>query len=237
MANKDKNIQQEVAIIPFQNLVLYPSASIPLYIFDPIYIKLIEDCMENDRPVALALSDPAIGPGANKNSLFPRKVCGIGEIILLQEYPDRSKYVLIQGTGKVKLGPALQEVPYLICEAEKLSDTRVSAETILHNEQSVERLKEILDGWLSQNIKDSAQRHILLEKIQSASNIVDYLATFLVTDREVKQILLETHDLVERVEILNLLFNGKNPYKENSYYSKILISYEYLEKTGTFCEN
>lgn len=108
-----------VAVFPFKDLVLYPNASIPMYIFEPAYIKMIQDALELDMPVALGLGDPIIDSEGREipNALAPKKVMGIGKPMIIENYDDGSMYILLQGMGKVTLGHAVQDIPYLIFEA------------------------------------------------------------------------------------------------------------------------
>jgi Lon protease-like protein len=216
----------ELAVIPFENLVLFPSACVPLYIFDPIYIKLIEDCLKTSRHVALSLSDPINDQfgQAQGGVLRPRKITGYGEIILLKEYPDQSKYILIRGLGKAELLQPAQTYPYLICKANAL--TNLQEDSISLNTTRMTRLKTILEYWLTNNFPDEQQRELIKADLVSAECILDYLSTFLIQDREIKQILLENTNIQEKLDLVSLLFRSKDPVHEDRYTAEIIKSFE-----------
>ena len=235
-----KKNELDIAVIPFENLVLFPSACVPLYIFDPIYIKLIDDCIKNSRKVALALSDPIIDQAGKTQPgvLKPRKITGFGEVILLKEYPDQSKYVLLKGEGKAELKEPTQTYPYLICKS-KILETNDNASKNLSNSfepKKMLRLREILNYWINQNFPDEKQKEFLRKDLQTSESVLDYLSTFLIQDKDIKQILLENGSIQEKIQLISLLFHHKNPVNEDHFTAEIIKSLEFTDSTvGNYC--
>ena len=46
--------QSSIALFPL-NVVLFPGGPLPLRIFEPRYLKMVSDCMKNDRPFGVCL--------------------------------------------------------------------------------------------------------------------------------------------------------------------------------------
>jgi len=55
----DKTNLQQVFVFPLQDIVFYPHTVVPLNIFEPRYIKMVEDALETGTPIALVMSQKA----------------------------------------------------------------------------------------------------------------------------------------------------------------------------------
>ena len=210
------------------------------HIFDPIYIKLIDDCLKTSRKVALTLSDPIIDQSGKTQPgvLKPRKITGFGEVILLKEYPDQSKYVLLKGEGKAELQEPTQTYPYLVCKSKVLqTNDHISKNLCATLEpKKMMRLREILDYWLNQHFTDEKQKQFLRKDLQTSESVLDYLSTFLIQDKEIKQILLENSNIQEKIQLISLLFHRKNPVNEDHFTAEIIKSFEFTNSTvGNYC--
>lgn len=226
----------EVAVFPFRNLILFPNACIPMYVFEPTYIRMIKECVKNKRSIALGLGDKVHDQEGNEISgaLTPKKVMGLGIPQILKQFDDGSLHVIIEGAGKVRILQPLVQVPYLICKAELFEDSFNQAQVFPFS--PLERLKSILQNWLKTNIEDKQHRKRIASKLSNADSIVDYICMFLVNDRDIKQILLETDSLTERLSLLHILFPLIDAQRENDFYSDIIKDYEDLEHIEAACQ-
>jgi Lon protease-like protein len=224
---KAKNLT--VAVFPFKNLVLYPNAAVPLYIFEPNYVRMIRECAENGIPIALGLGDPVQDHKGKDvpNVLTPKKIMGIGTPHIIEEYEDNSIYVIIEGCGKVELNHVLQNLPYLICDAQLIHDVQEEPQPLLG--APIEKLSGMLQEWLEHNVVDEEQKQVFQDKIISTHHVLDYIAMFLIKDPALKQILLETDRLTERIRLLDVLLRS-GAGSENKYYGSIVKIYEGLDQ-------
>ena len=56
-----KNLPNIIPVFPLSNFIIFPNTSVPLNIFEPRYIKMIDDCMKVSRIIGM------IQPKNNKN--------------------------------------------------------------------------------------------------------------------------------------------------------------------------
>lgn len=219
----------KVAVLPIPNLVFFPGTSLPLYVVEPVFIRMIKECVEENMLVGISMAEPLVYIFGHKRPM-PKNICGIGKPIILEEMYDGTLKVLIKGFGKVRLGSVQQNLPYLIYECEEYPDIKDTYGLVC--DSKVERLKELLDNWIVGTISDSVERKHFQDKINSASEVMDYISMFLIKDHEMRQLLLENTSLNERIQMLDTLFKGTAPYFEDITATRAIKSFEILEKTA-----
>lgn len=216
-----------IPVLPIPHVVFYPHTALPIYVIEPVYIKMIREAAENDILVGIAMADEKTANLSYRTQYFPRSVCSLGRPIILEELPDGTLKVLIKGECRVHLTQVQQNLPYLIYEAEDFED---KTETRAIGEDKIERLTAILENWLLKNIEDSIERESFYQTITSINHIVDYLCMFLIQDASTRQLLLENNSLTERINMLNILLPGENPEFEDPVAASAFKDYEILEK-------
>ena len=217
-----------IPVLPIQNLVFFPKTAVPLNIENPTVIKMIKDCVEFDCPIGLSLME---GFGLFVSDV-PREICGIGMPIILEESPTQLK-VIINGTGKVKLGSVIQNFPYPVYEADLIEEAE---EDLSMDDPKVEKLRSIFASWLENSILNESERLQLLNGLTTIDHIVDYISMFIIQDVELRQLILEVSSLSERIQMLNLLINPANPFAEDFMVAQVFKEYETLEKTAEIAQ-
>jgi len=218
----------ELAVLPIPDLVFFPHTAVPLHLIEPVYINMIKDCIENKAPVGIALAIPVENTFHGRAYYSPRDVCGIGHPLILEEYADGTIKVLIKGFAKAKLRSIIQNLPYPIFHAELLPDKNNLS---VIGESKIENLKDVLEDWLIGHVHDSLERDTISNNINSVHQIIDHISMFIIKDQDIKQVLLESDSLYERIQILNLLFpKGSTFGLEDPFISHAIKNYEILEK-------
>ena len=49
MNNLSNKLPEKIPVFPLSNFIIFPNMSVPLNIFEPRYIKMIDDCMKDKR--------------------------------------------------------------------------------------------------------------------------------------------------------------------------------------------
>ena len=204
-------------ILPVPGLVFFPNTIVPIDITDPIYISMVSKAIEQGIPIVIVPSHEYI---------FPENIFSFGMPILLEESSCERLKIVLEGKGKIILHTVLQNLPYPIWDGYQIFDNSERT-TLVH--KSIEKLHQIFDNWIYQSIPNSIERENFVTQIKTIQQITDYISMFLVKDIDVKLMLLKSHSLYERVQILSLLLNDVFPYLENSNIVRILKIYEHLE--------
>jgi len=220
---------KKVAVLPIPDLVFFPGASLPLYIVEPVFIRMIRECVDQNMLVGISMAEPLVYIYGHRRP-SPKNICGIGKPIILEELYDGTLKVLIKGFGRVKLEQVQQNLPYLIYECEEYGDQPELNGFIA--DDKIERLKGLLDSWILETITDSVEREHFQENISSMKQVVDYISMFLIQDHEMRQLLLENTSLNERIQMLDTLLKGPLPFLEDTTAVQAIKNFEILEKTA-----
>ena len=207
---KIENLPNKISIFPLSNFIIFPNTSVPLNIFEPRYIKMIDDSMKTNRIIGM------IQP-KNKDEIPGLYSIGCaGRITSFNETDDGRYLIIIKGVSRFKI---LKEINnnklYRECEVsfnefekdiiESFNEIKFSdLELIFKNLKSFFKKKGYIINW-----KD-------LEK-QSLDQTINTLAMASPFSLEEKQILLETSNInnrkIELEKILNTYiideFNNK----------------------------
>ena len=84
---KIENLPKKISVFPLSNFIIFPNTSVPLNIFEPRYIKMIDDCMKTDRIIGM------IQPKNNRkrNPRAIQRVIVVSGKVLLHECAQHPK--------------------------------------------------------------------------------------------------------------------------------------------------
>ncbi len=187
-----------VFVFPLPRIVLFPGTTQPLNIFEPRYVEMVNDAIEQDREIALVQIEPA-GEMASRGVLGRiRSVAGCGKVQLLERRPDGTMLILLRATRKVRLDQAIETTkPYLMAEVTTIPETvdlEPGYQFYLH------RLLKELDGWLERNVPVPKRRAEFIDDMLSDEVRVNTACTLLIEDADWLQKLLEIDSLAVRLK-------------------------------------
>ena len=201
MKNND-TLPKKISIFPLSNFIIFPNTSVPLNIFEPRYIEMINDSMKNDRIIGM------IQPKKQtKNKLDLFSVGCAGRITSFNETEDGRYLIVIKGLSRFKI---LKEINNnkLYREFEITFDDYKKEDMINNNNEiKFTDLKLIFN-----NLKYFFERKGYninwkeLEK-QSLDQTINTLAMASPFSLEEKQVLLETIDINNRKKELEKILN------------------------------
>lgn len=198
------DLPPRIPVFPLRGAILLPRSNVPLNVFEPRYLALIDDVMAGDRvlgilqPLGSGPTDHTESP-PGKNADLHRVGCA-GRITSYKELDD-GRYI-IQVTGIIRfeaVDEAYTDKPYRIVSASY--DRYASDLTEGLGEERVDRtnLLRVLKAYL-----DANQLQTDWGAIQRASNevLINALSVMAPYGPEEKQALLEATDLKTRAEVL-----------------------------------
>jgi len=198
---KYKKLPKIISVFPLSNFVIFPNTSVPLNIFEPRYIEMIDNSMKTDRIIGM------IQPKKQKDGIPQLYNVGCaGKITNFNETEDGRYLIVINGISRFKI---LKEInnnkPYRECEIsfdEYIEDTKenyneikfTDLELIFKNLKTLFKKKGYLINWKE------------LEK-QSLDQTLNALVMASPFSLEEKQALLETISINKRKIELEKILN------------------------------
>ena len=191
---KDFEFPNKIPIFPLSNFIIFPNTTVPLNIFEPRYIQMVDDCMKGNRLIGIV--QPKKTGDLKKPNLYD--VGCVGKITSFNETDDGRYLIVINGICRYKIIEELiNDKLYRECKINFDNYTndlnKIKQEEIkFSNFKSIFNEIKILfkkQGYLI-NWKD-------LEK-QNLDQIINTLSMASPFSLEEKQILLEANTLSER---------------------------------------
>ena len=92
---KKENLPKKIAVFPLSNFIIFPNTTVPLNIFEPRYIEMINDCMKTDK--LLGMIQPKIPKNESQNIPELHKIGCLGKILDLQKTDDDRYLIELKG--------------------------------------------------------------------------------------------------------------------------------------------
>ena len=198
------SLPKEIPIFPLSNFIIFPKTSVPLNIFEPRYINMIDDAMKGNRMIGM------IQPKSfNQKTPDLYKIGCVGKITSFNETEDGRYLIVLAGVSRFKITEELKtQKLYRLCKVD-FKDFSYDLE------EKDEEIKFSDLEFIFKNLKSLfiKQGYIIdwkeLEK-KSLNQTINALAMASPFSLEEKQILLETNDLTERKQKLEQILSTYN---------------------------
>ena len=109
------NLPNSIPIFPLSNFIVFPKTSVPLNIFEPRYIEMINDSMKSDKLIGMIQPKLQNNEGSNEPNLH--QVGCMGKIVSFKETSDSRFLIELKGLIRFKI---IEEIPsdkkYRICK-------------------------------------------------------------------------------------------------------------------------
>ena len=201
---KKDTLPKKLPVFPLSNFIIFPKTTVPLNIFEPRYIDMINDSFKSNKLVGMI--QPKLSKDNIENDIPQLHQIGcMGKIVSFKETKDSMYLIELQGLIRFKILNEIQtNKKYIECEVDfenfyedlesKKEDIKFSdLELIFKDFKSLFEKKGFIINWKA------------LEK-QSLDETINALAMASPFTIEEKQILLETKSLnMRKTKIAEIL--------------------------------
>ena len=202
------NLKQEIClpntipIFPLKGVVMFPDTYLPLNIFEPRYLKMIDHAISNEHRL-IGMIQTKNSNESDKKSLFYRVGCA-GKIIKFEETDDNRYLITLRGLSRFNL------------VSEKINDKNFREADI-----NWENFSKDLD--ITSKSSDFSTLKITLKKYFKSKNIranmdaidtfndynfVDQITMICPFESNEKQLLLETTSILKREKLLQTILDS-----------------------------
>ncbi len=193
----DATLPDEVAVMTLPGVAFFPQALLPLHIFEPRYRQMLRDSLDSHRLFAVAGLNAT---GAKKKVFEPLyRVATVGIVRACQGREDGTSNLLLQGLTRVEVTAILGEEPYRRIKIRALNSTAGATEE--ENDKLRVRLSRLLGTRLRLSGEGANDLTKFLRSIKDPETFVDLAAFNLCNDARLKQRLLETLNVRDRIEL------------------------------------
>jgi uncharacterized protein len=187
LALPSADVLERLPIFPLPDVVLFPGMVLPLIVFEPRYLEMVEASLASHRFLGVPLLKPGYEP-EYEGSPAIHSVMGLGRIIGDQKLPDGRISIIVQGVDRVRVQRELAAD-----EAYRLVD--VSVLNIAAEDRSWDDECAMLRQLVHQLAERLPAVGAVIDQVLALSptphQMADLLAAYLIGDAEMRQSLLE----------------------------------------------
>ena len=201
--NSITDLPNKLAIFPLTGAVLFPQTQLPLNIFEPKYLQMIDEVLSSPDRI-MGMIQPNLSKN-DSNSKNLKKVGCAGRVSSFSETGDGRYLVTLTGLIRFEID-------------NELDTTTQYRQVITNNNNYQEDLKptnvENIDrkSLLVLIKKYLEQRNLLIDweiiEQSSTEQLINYSGVLVPFEPEEKQLLLETRNLFDRCKTLESLFQS-----------------------------
>ena len=199
---KKNELPEKIAVFPLSNFIIFPETTVPLNIFEPRYIEMINDTINDTKMIGII--QPKKNPMDSKKDLY--EVGCMGRITSFNKTDDGRYLIDLSGLSRFKI---IEEVP----NNKLYRECKISFNEF---ENDMNSKKEKVDSSNIKSVFDKMQK--LFEKKgynlnwkeikkQNLEQIINALSMASPFSLEEKQALLETKNLDLRKNKLDEILN------------------------------
>ena len=211
---KINELPKKISVFPLSNFIMFPGTTVPLNIFEPRYLQMVNDSMKNNRMIGMI--QPKKSGMLKKPDLY--EVGCMGKITSFNETEDGRILIILNGVCRFKIISEMKtDKLYRECNVEYTNfsdDMSQKSNEVNFNDLSIimENMKKFFkkQGYIV-NLKDLDK-----EDLSKTLNDLSMASPF---SLEEKQILLECLDVNIRKEKMELILNN---YIKDEFENKTL---------------
>ncbi|MGJ8633257.1 MAG: LON peptidase substrate-binding domain-containing protein [Luteolibacter sp.] len=193
------NLPRECGVMLLPDCTLFPHGGLPLYIFEERYRRMLDDALEGDCVFAVGR--------VKEGDDSPPEIGTAGLIRASKEGEDGTSQLLLHGVIRVRFSEWLDDTPYPCAKIDPVTCEGLDG---AQGEAAVKTLCGAVEDALS-DTPDEVRAGVmtLLDQADDASLMSDLVAQQFVQDADLRQELLETRKVGERVRMLCEILNSK----------------------------
>ena len=96
---KKEDLPNKIAVFPLSNFIFFPKTTVPLNIFEPRYVQMIDDSMKSNRLIGMV--QPKKTGELRKPNLY--EVGCVGKITSFNETDDGRYLIVLNGISRYKI--------------------------------------------------------------------------------------------------------------------------------------
>ena len=104
---KKDDLPEKLAVFPLSNFIIFPETTVPLNIFEPRYIDLINDSMKSDKLIGVIQPKPSKDNNPNNIPRLHEIGC-MGKITSFKETEDNRYLIELKGVIRFKIVKEIQ---------------------------------------------------------------------------------------------------------------------------------
>jgi ATP-dependent Lon protease len=193
-----------VPALPLRNIVVYPHMVAPLFVGRDKTVRALEEAMSGDKSILLVTQKHEHEDDPTTDAIYDVGV--IANVLQLLKLPDGTVKVLVEGRTRARVLRYTDEAAFYQAEVVAIEETRGED----HEAEALSRaVVEQFESYVKLNKKVQPEALASIPQITDPAELADRVASHLSVKITERQELLETADVVKRLERVYALMEGE----------------------------
>ena len=194
-----KSLPDKISIFPLKGVIMLPDTTLPLNIFEPRYLSMIENALKTSHRM-IGIIQPK--KKANKNDLSVYLTGCLGKIIKFEETSDGRYLISLRGISRINIvNETLSDEGYLVA--------KINNKNYLNDINKYKEMSFVYEN--DQKLKIELKNYFKTKKIETDWGYIEKCANVDLVDQismicpftsEEKQMLLESENIENRYLLL-----------------------------------
>jgi ATP-dependent Lon protease len=183
-------------LLAARGMLLFPRVVLPIVVGRDRSVRAVQAAVQAERPIGILLQK-----NEEKQVPDPEDLYTVGTVAAIVRYitaPDGSHHVIAQGESRFRVKEFLQSDPYMLARVERIDEVEVEHDPAI--EARFLNLKAQAHQALALLPQKPEDLDQAIENATSPSGLTDLVATFMDIPVKEKQEILETVELVPRMD-------------------------------------
>ena len=191
-------------VLPLRNIVVFPHMVVPLFVGRDKTVRALEEAMGADKTILLATQKNENDDDPSAEAIYDIGV--VASVLQLLKLPDGTVKVLVEGKSRASIIRYTDNVDFYQAEiTEVVEDTGAE-----HEAEALSRaVVDQFENYVKLNKKVPPENLSTIPNITEPGKLADSIAQHLAVKITDKQQLIETFDVVKRLEKVYALMEGE----------------------------
>ncbi len=201
MPETSANLPEVMSVFPLESALLLPHSQLPLNIFEPRYIALVDAALSGNRTIGMVQPRD---PNAQGDTPEVYDIGCTGRLTTFQEYDDGRYFITLSGLGRFEIVEELATTtPYRQFKVDYSRFLKEDTSTGTELKADRDRFMQIIHAYV--DIQGFSVNWDMIEQTDTMT-LVNAGATLVPWEASEKQALLEAPDMQSRYEVLVTLY-------------------------------
>jgi Lon protease-like protein len=202
-----QSLPDKISIFPLKGVIMLPDTTLPLNIFEPRYLSMIENALKTSHRM-IGIIQPK--KKANKNDLSVYLTGCLGKIIKFEETTDGRYLISLRGISRINIvNETLSDEGYLVA--------KINNKNYLNDINKYKEMSFVYEN--DQKLKIELKNYFKTKKIETDWGYIEKCANVDLVDQismicpftsEEKQMLLESENIENRYLLLTSILEMNN---------------------------
>src|SRR5258708_9187440 len=192
------------AVLPLRDIVVFPHQIVPLFVGREKSVRALEEVMTEEKQILLLTQKNAAEDDPPSDGLY--RVGTLATVLQLLKLPDQTVRVLVEGKTRARVKSFSPRTDFFQALIEPISEQVGEPQEI---EALVRSVKTNFESYIKLNKKVPAETLASVAPTDDPAKLADTVASHLTVKIADRQQLLETLNVVQRLERVLPLIEGE----------------------------